>query len=148
MHISCTATKTISLELDAYERLKAAKGLGESFSENNRGGAGAWTASRFRGRLTISQRISSRILRFARGRGRCRPIVCCCIQQKWHPAAHYTGQYSGNRIPLRLIRHGEEITQKAAKDTEIGFSHSAGPLVILFVTLAVFCAVPWRSFTP
>ena len=33
MHISCMATKTISLELDAYERLKAAKGPGESFSD-------------------------------------------------------------------------------------------------------------------
>jgi predicted CopG family antitoxin len=33
MHDSCMATKTISLELDAYERLKAAKGPGESFSD-------------------------------------------------------------------------------------------------------------------
>ena len=33
MHISCMATKTISLELDAYERLKAAKSPGESFSD-------------------------------------------------------------------------------------------------------------------
>jgi len=30
--ISCMATKTISLELDAYERLKRAKREGESFS--------------------------------------------------------------------------------------------------------------------
>ncbi len=33
MHGSCMATKTISLELDAYERLKAAKGPGDSFSD-------------------------------------------------------------------------------------------------------------------
>jgi predicted CopG family antitoxin len=33
MHYSCMATKTISLELDAYEHLKAAKGPGESFSD-------------------------------------------------------------------------------------------------------------------
>ena len=33
MHDSCMATKTISLELDAYERLKAAKGPGDSFSD-------------------------------------------------------------------------------------------------------------------
>ena len=33
MHDSCMATKTISLELDAYEHLKAAKGPGESFSD-------------------------------------------------------------------------------------------------------------------
>lgn len=32
MHGSCMATKTISLELDAYEKLKAAKRKGESFS--------------------------------------------------------------------------------------------------------------------
>lgn len=33
MHDKCMATKTISLELDAYERLKAAKGPGDSFSD-------------------------------------------------------------------------------------------------------------------
>ena len=32
MHESCMATKTISLELDAYERLRLAKRRGESFS--------------------------------------------------------------------------------------------------------------------
>ena len=32
MHVSCMATKTISLEIDAYERLRAAKKAGESFS--------------------------------------------------------------------------------------------------------------------
>lgn len=32
MHDSCMATKTISLELDAYEKLRAAKRGGESFS--------------------------------------------------------------------------------------------------------------------
>jgi hypothetical protein len=32
VHISCMATKTISLEIDAYERLKACKRHGESFS--------------------------------------------------------------------------------------------------------------------
>jgi len=33
MHESCMAIKTISLELDAYEKLKAAKRAGESFSQ-------------------------------------------------------------------------------------------------------------------
>jgi predicted CopG family antitoxin len=33
MHDKCMATKTISLELDAYERLRAAKGPGDSFSD-------------------------------------------------------------------------------------------------------------------
>lgn len=33
MHISCVATRTITLELDAYERLRASKRPGESFSE-------------------------------------------------------------------------------------------------------------------
>jgi hypothetical protein len=33
MHVSCMATKTITLELDAYEKLRAAKKSGESFSE-------------------------------------------------------------------------------------------------------------------
>lgn len=32
MHVSCVATKTITLELDAYEKLRAAKKPGESFS--------------------------------------------------------------------------------------------------------------------
>lgn len=32
MHGSCMATKTISLEIDAYEKLKASKRPGESFS--------------------------------------------------------------------------------------------------------------------
>jgi len=32
MHNSCMATKTISLELDAYEKLKMQKRAGESFS--------------------------------------------------------------------------------------------------------------------
>ena len=32
MHESCMATKTITLEIDAYEKLKAAKRGGESFS--------------------------------------------------------------------------------------------------------------------
>lgn len=32
MHNSCMATKTISLELDAYEKLKMQKKPGESFS--------------------------------------------------------------------------------------------------------------------
>ena len=32
MHCSCMATKTITLELDAYEKLRRAKHAGESFS--------------------------------------------------------------------------------------------------------------------
>lgn len=32
MYCSCMATKTVTLEIDAYERLKAAKRTGESFS--------------------------------------------------------------------------------------------------------------------
>ena len=33
MYVSCMATKTITLEIDAYEKLRAAKKAGESFSE-------------------------------------------------------------------------------------------------------------------
>jgi hypothetical protein len=33
VHDSCVATKTIRLELDVYEKLRAAKKAGESFSE-------------------------------------------------------------------------------------------------------------------
>jgi len=33
VHLSCMATKTITLELDAYEKLRRAKKSGESFSE-------------------------------------------------------------------------------------------------------------------
>ena len=32
VHVSCMATKTITLEIDAYERLRAQKKPGESFS--------------------------------------------------------------------------------------------------------------------
>jgi predicted CopG family antitoxin len=41
IHSSCMATKTISLELDAYVKLKAAKQPGESFSDVVR--RGVWT---------------------------------------------------------------------------------------------------------
>lgn len=33
VHFSCVATKTITLELDAYEKLRAMKKAGESFTE-------------------------------------------------------------------------------------------------------------------
>ena len=33
VYISCMATKTISIELDAYEKLRAAKKAGESFTQ-------------------------------------------------------------------------------------------------------------------
>ncbi len=33
MYVPCMATRTITLELDAYEKLRAAKTPGESFSE-------------------------------------------------------------------------------------------------------------------
>ena len=33
VYFSCMATKTITLELDAYEKLRAAKKAGESFTE-------------------------------------------------------------------------------------------------------------------
>ena len=33
VHVSCMATKTITLEMDAYEKLRQAKRAGESFTE-------------------------------------------------------------------------------------------------------------------
>jgi len=54
MHDSCMATKTISLELDAYEHLKAAKGPGESFSDVVR-------RATFRKRPLTAQDLLSRI---------------------------------------------------------------------------------------
>ena len=59
--VSCMATKTISLELDAYEKLRAAKRPGESFSATVRRAAARFGPSDSTGRsvLTLLQNLNA-----------------------------------------------------------------------------------------
>jgi hypothetical protein len=89
-YCSCMATKTITLELDAYEKLRAAKKAGESFSEVVRravfagtpstgaklqayyrsGGSGRGVCRRCGGRGSRRSRLRDGVERFFSGRAR------------------------------------------------------------------------------
>ena len=57
--VSCMATKTISLELDAYEKLRAAKRPGESFSATVRRARFGPSDSTGRSVLTLLQNLNA-----------------------------------------------------------------------------------------
>ncbi len=57
--VSCMATKTVTLELDAYEKLKAAKRPGESFSATVRRARFGPSDSTGRSVLTLLQNLNA-----------------------------------------------------------------------------------------